>query len=267
MNDVHMNGGALSGAPPAGTIYENAGFHEPRMEWSSVAILEITYIDNIQVVVDRNERGIISLSLWQIGDDTPFDRFASDIPERYFVVRNLETKLPLVWTLEQILDEVNRHRTDAWSDFTPFNWHRGWNEFVEGRFYQLISPEPRSREEAERAQALQARRFDPDHPSIREPVHDGESSHLFTFIEIYELRAFANGFIKAADQYVEVRKLVGDDWISYLLPSGEVVEIQVSLNEDSDSPNYNRLEAFAYRTRREGNSEKIADTSDCVRLI
>src|SRR5690349_18982177 len=156
MNHVHVIGSAPSGAPPRlGNMYENAGFHEPKIEWSSAALLEVTYIDNVQVVVDRNARGTVSLSLWMIGEESPFDRLDSDIPERYFVVRAMDTKQPLTWAVEQLIDEINRERTGDWSDFTPFNWRQGWDEFVEGQGYQLITLEACSRREAEREQARQ----------------------------------------------------------------------------------------------------------------
>lgn len=267
MKDVHTSRGALSGVPLINGVYQNPGYHEPKIEWSAAAVLEVTYIDNVQIVIDRNEQGTVSLSLWRIGEDSPFDKFDSDIPERYFLVRNMDTREPLIWSLEQVIDEINRDRTGDWSDYTPFNWRLGWSEFVERQTYELITLEPLSRGDAERELARQLAPFYPGHPKIAEPIADSEPSHLFSFLEIYELKSFANGFIKAADHYLEVRKFVGDDWIKYILPSGEVVEIQFSLNEDCDTPNYNRLEAFAYRTVREENGEVTADTSDCVRLL
>ncbi|MEQ1762124.1 MAG: hypothetical protein ABL984_03155 [Pyrinomonadaceae bacterium] len=262
MHDVHTGRGAPSGVLSTRNVYENAGFHEPKTEWSSAAVLEVTYIDNIQVVIDRNDKGTVSLTLWQIGDDSPFDRFDSDVPERYFVVRNMDTKQPLIWALEQLIDEINRDRSSDWSDFTPFNWRQGWDEFVEGKGYQLITLEPCSRRDAEREQARQLCPFYPDHPKIAEPINDGEPSHLFTFLEIYELKSFANGFAKAADHYLEVHKFAGDDWIGYILPSGEVADVQFSLTEDN-----NRLEAFAYQTRLDEQDRRVTDTADCVRLI
>lgn len=35
--------------------------------------------------------------------------------------------------------------------------------------------------------------------------------------------------------------------MGYMLPSGEVADVQFSLNEDRSSPNYHEIEAFAYR--------------------
>ena len=42
------------------------------------------------------------------------------------------------WTLEEILEEINRDRSDAWTDYDENDWREGWNHWVEGEFYSLI---------------------------------------------------------------------------------------------------------------------------------
>ena len=42
------------------------------------------------------------------------------------------------WYLSDILEEINRDRSDEWIDYDETDWREGWNEWVEGEFYQLI---------------------------------------------------------------------------------------------------------------------------------
>lgn len=42
------------------------------------------------------------------------------------------------WTLEEILDEINRDRSGEWTNYDESDWREGWNEWVEGQFYSLI---------------------------------------------------------------------------------------------------------------------------------
>ena len=41
------------------------------------------------------------------------------------------------WTLEQVLVEINRGRSNEWTDYDKTDWKEGWNEWVEGEFYSL----------------------------------------------------------------------------------------------------------------------------------
>lgn len=36
------------------------------------------------------------------------------------------------WTLEQILEEINRDRSEEWTDYDESDWQEGWKEWVEG---------------------------------------------------------------------------------------------------------------------------------------
>jgi len=42
------------------------------------------------------------------------------------------------WTLEQILEEINRDRSEEWTDYDETDWEEGWNEWCEGEFYTLV---------------------------------------------------------------------------------------------------------------------------------
>ena len=41
------------------------------------------------------------------------------------------------WTLEQVIDEINRDRSDNWTNYDETDWKEGWDEWVEGEFYSL----------------------------------------------------------------------------------------------------------------------------------
>ena len=41
------------------------------------------------------------------------------------------------WTLEEVLNEINRDRSDEWIDYDETDWKEGWEEWVEGEFYSL----------------------------------------------------------------------------------------------------------------------------------
>ena len=42
------------------------------------------------------------------------------------------------WTLEQILNEINRDRSNDWTNYNENDWREGWNEWVEGEFMTLL---------------------------------------------------------------------------------------------------------------------------------
>ena len=52
-------------------------------------------------------------------------------------VRYIETGEIREWTLEDILNEINRDRSSGWSDYDETDWFEGWNEWVEGESYEL----------------------------------------------------------------------------------------------------------------------------------
>ena len=71
-------------------------------------------------------------------------------------IRDLATKEVKVWTIEQVLTEINRDRSDGWVDYDESDWLEGWMEWVEGDFYHLITTDetcnglvPRPPEECE----------------------------------------------------------------------------------------------------------------------
>lgn len=53
-------------------------------------------------------------------------------------VLNLETKAVENWSIEEVLKEINRDRSEMWQDYDSSDWREGWLEFVEGDFYSLV---------------------------------------------------------------------------------------------------------------------------------
>lgn len=52
--------------------------------------------------------------------------------------RHGETERIEEWTLVDILEEINRDRSNEWTDYDETDWREGWNEWVEGDYYSLI---------------------------------------------------------------------------------------------------------------------------------
>ena len=57
-------------------------------------------------------------------------------------VRDLETGLVLVWDIAQVLHEINRDRSDSWSDYDETDWFEGWSNWVEGHTHEILEIHP-----------------------------------------------------------------------------------------------------------------------------
>ena len=42
------------------------------------------------------------------------------------------------WTLEEILDCINRDRSNEWTDYDESDWQEGWNEWVKHEGYYTL---------------------------------------------------------------------------------------------------------------------------------
>ena len=56
-----------------------------------------------------------------------------------YVVQDIETGEVETWTLAQLLQEVNRDRSEEWTDYDETDWREGWNEWCEGDCYTLVT--------------------------------------------------------------------------------------------------------------------------------
>ena len=44
---------------------------------------------------------------------------------------------PKGWTIEEVLEEINRDHSDDWMDYNIFDWLEGWMEWVEGEYHKI----------------------------------------------------------------------------------------------------------------------------------
>jgi hypothetical protein len=57
---------------------------------------------------------------------------------KVFKVKDLETGEVFKWSIEQILEEINRDRSEAWTSYDENDWEEGWSEWCEGDCYTLL---------------------------------------------------------------------------------------------------------------------------------
>lgn len=50
-------------------------------------------------------------------------------------IRNLENNQITDWTIEEMLIEINRDRSESWTNYNESDYLEGWDEWVEGEFY------------------------------------------------------------------------------------------------------------------------------------
>jgi len=66
--------------------------------------------------------------------DANFDRIFG----KTYKIQDIETGEILNWTIDEILNEINRDRSHDWSDYNQSDWKQGWLEWVDGNVYQLL---------------------------------------------------------------------------------------------------------------------------------
>jgi hypothetical protein len=57
--------------------------------------------------------------------------------EPTFQILNLATQETFTWTLTEILKEINRDRSEEWTDYNSEDWREGWDYWVEGEYYSM----------------------------------------------------------------------------------------------------------------------------------
>jgi len=54
-------------------------------------------------------------------------------------VRDVETRKVLTWTLNQVLEEINRDRSEDWTDYDTSDWREGWCDWVQDDgYFELV---------------------------------------------------------------------------------------------------------------------------------
>ena len=58
---------------------------------------------------------------------------------RTFKIKDLESGDIAIWSLFDVLEEINRDHSNEFENYTEANWRYGWNEWVvEEGYYELI---------------------------------------------------------------------------------------------------------------------------------
>lgn len=59
--------------------------------------------------------------------------------EKRFQILNIESKQIEHWTIEQILNEINRDRSEEWTKYDQNDWQEGWRVWIENEgFFKII---------------------------------------------------------------------------------------------------------------------------------
>jgi hypothetical protein len=66
------------------------------------------------------------------------DEILIDLKPYFFKVLNIETKETELWSIDAILHEINRDRSQDWDPYNENDWIEGWKFFVEGDYYMLL---------------------------------------------------------------------------------------------------------------------------------
>ena len=66
--------------------------------------------------------------------DANFDRIFG----KKYKIQDIETGEILNWTIDEILNEINRDRSQHWADYNESDWKEGWLEWCEGDVYELL---------------------------------------------------------------------------------------------------------------------------------
>ena len=54
-----------------------------------------------------------------------------------YQVKDIETGKIYSWTLSQVIEEINRDRSEDWTAYNQSDWREGWDEWVEGDVYVM----------------------------------------------------------------------------------------------------------------------------------
>lgn len=57
---------------------------------------------------------------------------------RIIKVKDLTTQEIYEWTIEDVLEEINRDRSSEWTDYDESDWEEGWDAWCEGDVYTMI---------------------------------------------------------------------------------------------------------------------------------
>jgi len=56
-------------------------------------------------------------------------------------LKDIDTGKIYSWSLSQVIQEINRDRSESWADYDKSDWLQGWGEWCEGECYTMLSEE------------------------------------------------------------------------------------------------------------------------------
>ena len=58
-----------------------------------------------------------------------------------YKIKDVETGKIFTWSLAKILHEINRDRSEDWTDYNVSDWREGWDHWIEGDGYLMLEEE------------------------------------------------------------------------------------------------------------------------------
>jgi len=53
-----------------------------------------------------------------------------------YIVQDTQTGKKFVWGLRRVLKEINRDRSENWTNYNKTDWTEGWSQWVDG--YKIV---------------------------------------------------------------------------------------------------------------------------------
>ena len=55
-----------------------------------------------------------------------------------YKVKDVESGKIHLWSVDQIVEEINRDRSGTWKPYNRTDWKEGWNHWVEGECFEIV---------------------------------------------------------------------------------------------------------------------------------
>ena len=89
-----------------------------------------------------------------------------------FLVQDMGTKESNLWSLPQILEEINKDRSSEWTDYDESDYVEGWCEWVEGEYFSCKEIKKKYLQEKISNLYEIAEKIDPDTASVISMAED-----------------------------------------------------------------------------------------------
>tara|TARA_Y100000385_G_scaffold107281_1_gene111356 strand:+ start:2621 stop:2803 length:183 start_codon:yes stop_codon:yes gene_type:complete len=54
-------------------------------------------------------------------------------------LKDIDTGAIYFWSLNKVIQEINRDRSENWINYDQSDWREGWDEWVEGDCYTMLT--------------------------------------------------------------------------------------------------------------------------------